>query len=105
MNGAFDQSVFTNPPLVAQSSAFHRLEYSLIAWFFGNGTPIDSAFLNSLMGTLSTKKLRSKITKKKKDNLCLFEFIERNINPLKNPPNNPKFVNVVPFSYFFFLEE
>ncbi|CAA7408229.1 unnamed protein product [Spirodela intermedia] len=26
MNGALDQSVFTRPPLVAQSSAFQRLE-------------------------------------------------------------------------------
>ena len=62
MKGALDQSVFTNPPLVAQSSAFQRLEYILMGWFFGKGTPIDSAFLNSLMGTLSTKKLKKKPT-------------------------------------------
>jgi hypothetical protein len=30
VNGAFVQSVFTMPPLVAQSSAFHKLEYILI---------------------------------------------------------------------------
>ncbi|MCH93084.1 hypothetical protein A2U01_0014032, partial [Trifolium medium] len=35
VNGAWAQSVFTSPPLVAQFSAFHRLEYILMAWFFG----------------------------------------------------------------------
>ena len=30
VNGACVQSVFTSPPLVAQSSAFHKLEYILI---------------------------------------------------------------------------
>jgi hypothetical protein len=42
---------------VAQSSAFQRLECIFIAWFLGNGTPIDSKFLNSLMGVPSTDRL------------------------------------------------
>lgn len=54
VKGAWDQSVLTRPPLVAQSSAFQRLEYILMDWFFGYGTPIDSKFLNSLMGVPST---------------------------------------------------
>ena len=54
VKGAWVQSVLTRPPLVAQSSAFQRLEYILIGWFFGYGTPIDSKFLNSLMGVPST---------------------------------------------------
>jgi hypothetical protein len=29
-----------------------------MGWLLGNGTPIDSAFLNTLMGILSTKKLK-----------------------------------------------
>ena len=58
VNGAFDQSVFTLPPWVAQSSAFQRLEYILIAWLFGKGTPIDSKFLNSLIGVPSTENLK-----------------------------------------------
>ena len=58
VNGAFDQSVFTRPPLVAQSSAFQRLEYILIGWFFVNGTPIDSEFSNSLIGVPSTENLQ-----------------------------------------------
>ena len=58
VNGASLQSVLTRPPLVAQSSAFHRLEYILIAWFLGNGTPFDSMFLNSLIGLPSTEKLK-----------------------------------------------
>ena len=57
VKGAWPQSVFTSPPLVAQSSAFQRLEYILMGWFFGYGTPRDSAFLNSLMGVPSTEKL------------------------------------------------
>jgi len=57
MNGAWLQSVFTSPPLVAQSSASHRLEYILIGCFFGNGTPFVSKFLNSLMGVPSTENL------------------------------------------------
>ena len=59
VNGAWLQSVLTSPPLVAQSSAFQRLEYILIAWFLGNGTPFDSMFLNSLIGAPSTEKLKS----------------------------------------------
>ena len=58
VKGACVQSVLTSPPLVAQSSAFQRLEYILIGWFFGNGTPFDSKFLNSLMGVPFTEKLR-----------------------------------------------
>jgi len=57
MNGAWLQSVFTSPPLVAQSSASHRLEYILIGWFLGKGTPFVSKFLNSLMGVPSTENL------------------------------------------------
>lgn len=57
MNGALDQSVLTRPPLVAQSSAFHKLAYNLIGLFFGNKTPIDSEFLNSLIGVSSTVNL------------------------------------------------
>lgn len=57
VKGAFDQSVFTRPPMVAQSSAFHRLAYILIGWLLGKGTPIDSKLLNTLMGMLSTKNL------------------------------------------------
>jgi len=57
MNGALVQSVFTIPPLVAQLSAFQRLEYILMAWFFGKATPFDSKFLNSLIGIPSTEKL------------------------------------------------
>ena len=58
VNGACVQSVFTSPPLVAQSSAFHRLEYILIGCSFGNATPFDSMFLNSLIGVPSTEKLK-----------------------------------------------
>ena len=58
VKGVYVQSVLTSPSLVAQSSAFQRLEYILIGWFFGNGTPFDSKFLNSLMGVPSTEKLR-----------------------------------------------
>ncbi|RYR30295.1 hypothetical protein Ahy_A01g001490 isoform E [Arachis hypogaea] len=57
VNGAFVQSVFTSPPLVAQSSAFHKLEYILIGWLFGKGTPMLSEFLNSLIGVPSTENL------------------------------------------------
>ena len=63
MKGACVQSVLISPPLVAQSSAFQRLEYILIGWFFGNGTPFDSKFLNSLMGVPFTEKLRWKSKK------------------------------------------
>lgn len=59
VNGAFDESVFTLPPCVAQSSAFQRLEYTLIAWLWGKGTPIDSKFLNSLIGVVSTENIVS----------------------------------------------
>jgi hypothetical protein len=62
VKGARVQSVLIRPPLVAQSSAFQRLEYILICCFFGKGTPVDSKFLNSLMGFPSTEKLK-KITK------------------------------------------
>ena len=58
MKGACVQSVLMSPPLVAQSSAFHKLEYILIGWFFGKGTPILSEFLNSLMGVPSTENLK-----------------------------------------------
>lgn len=58
LNGALLQSVFTRPPCVVQSSAFHRLEYILIAWFFGYGTPTLSEFLNSLIGVPSTENQR-----------------------------------------------
>ena len=58
VKGACVQSVLTSPPLVAQSSAFQRLECIFIAWFLGNGTPIDSKFLNSLMGVPSTDRLK-----------------------------------------------
>ena len=61
VKGAWLQSVLTSPPLVAQSSAFQRLEYILIGWFFGNGTPIDSEFLNSLMGVPSTEYLNNSL--------------------------------------------
>ena len=57
MNGALDQSVFSSPPRVAQSSAFHRLEYIFIGWLNGNFTPKSLQFLNTLMGTSSTKNL------------------------------------------------
>ena len=63
MKGACVQFVLTSPPLVAQSSVFQRLEYILIGWFFGNGTPFDSKFLNSLMGVPFTEKLRWKSKK------------------------------------------
>ena len=58
VKGACVQSVFTSPPLVAESSAFQRLEYNLMGCFFGNGMPIDSEFLNFLMGVPSTEKLK-----------------------------------------------
>ncbi|GER41768.1 methionine aminopeptidase 1B [Striga asiatica] len=35
VKGAWLQSVFTSPPLVAQSSAFQRLEYTHMGWLFG----------------------------------------------------------------------
>ena len=54
VKGAWFQSVLTRPPLVAQSSAFQRLEYILMDWFFGYGTPAESRFLNSLIGLPST---------------------------------------------------
>lgn len=54
VKGSLVQSVFTRPPLVAQSSAFQRLAYTLIGWFFGYGTSCDSKFLNALMGVPST---------------------------------------------------
>ncbi|KAL8130070.1 hypothetical protein V2J09_019225 [Rumex salicifolius] len=57
VNGALLQSAFTLPPCVAQSSAFQRLEYIFIGWLFGNGTPIDSMFLNSLIAVPSTRNL------------------------------------------------
>jgi len=60
VNGAWLQSVFTSPPLVAQSSAFHRLEYNLIGCFFGYRTPSLSKFLNSLIGLPSIENLKSK---------------------------------------------
>lgn len=56
-NGALDQSVFSSPPLVAQSSAFHRLEYIFMGWSNGNLTPKSLLFLNTLIGTSSTKNL------------------------------------------------
>jgi len=61
VNGAFVQSVLTSPPLVAQLSAFHKLEYILIGWFFGKGTPIVSEFLNSLMRVPSTENLNKEL--------------------------------------------
>lgn len=62
VNGGCDQSVLTSPPLVAQSSAFQRLEVILIGWFFGKGIPIlDSRFLNSLMGMPSTDNLNKTV--------------------------------------------
>ena len=63
VNGALHQSVLTRPPWVAQSSAFHRLEYILIGWLFGNGTAIASEFLNSLMGVPSTENLKKQNVK------------------------------------------
>lgn len=60
MKGALDQSVFSSPPLVAQSSAFQRLEYIFMGWLNGNFTPKSLQFLNTLMGTSSTKNLRVK---------------------------------------------
>lgn len=71
MNGAFVQSVLTSPPLVAQLSAFHKLEYILIGWFFGKGTPIVSEFLNSLMGVPSTENLNKELKKKNYISLCM----------------------------------
>uniref|UniRef100_A0A9I9E7D2 Uncharacterized protein n=1 Tax=Cucumis melo TaxID=3656 RepID=A0A9I9E7D2_CUCME len=62
-NGAWVQSVFTSPPLVAQLSAFHKLEYILIGCFFGKGTPIDSELLNSLIGVSSTEKLKHQLSR------------------------------------------
>ena len=58
VNGAFDESVLTLPSWVAQSSAFQGLEYTLIDWLFGKGTPIDSKFLNSLIGVPSAEILK-----------------------------------------------
>lgn len=57
MKGALDQSVFSSPPLVAQSSAFHRLEYIFIGWLNGKRTPKSLQFLNTLIGMSSTKNL------------------------------------------------
>lgn len=57
VKGALLQSVLTSPPRVAQSSAFQRLEYIHIAWFFGNGIPLDPRFLNSRIGVPSTENL------------------------------------------------
>lgn len=54
VNGALVQSVLTRPPIVAQSSAFQRLAYTLIGWFLGYGTPRESEFLNTLIGVPST---------------------------------------------------
>eukprot|EP01018_Ginkgo_biloba_P003172 Gb_22328 [translate_table: standard] len=54
-NGACDQSVFTSPPFVAHSSAFHMDEYTPIPFLFGNATPLFSLFLNTRIGTSSTK--------------------------------------------------
>ena len=85
VKGAWLQSVFTKPPLVAQSSAFHRLEYILIAWFFGYGTPFDSKFLNFLIGVPSTEKLKKQSNKL---------FSNSKENPSRNPHkkcNNEKF--------------
>ncbi|KAJ8433759.1 hypothetical protein Cgig2_025922 [Carnegiea gigantea] len=50
VNGALVQSILTRPPWIAQSSAFQRLEYILIGWFFGKGTTMDSKFLNCPIG-------------------------------------------------------
>ena len=58
VKGAYVQSVLTSPPLIAYTLAFQRLEYILIGWFFENGTPFDSKFLNSLMAVPFTEKLR-----------------------------------------------
>ena len=65
VNGAWLQSVFTSPPLVAQSSASHKLEYILMGWFLGNGTPFVSKFLNSLIGVPSTENLLHEIREKR----------------------------------------
>ncbi|MFS7985568.1 hypothetical protein Hanom_Chr11g00999931 [Helianthus anomalus] len=58
VKGALVQSVFTRPPWVAQSSAFHKLAYTLIGWLLGKGTPAASWLLNTLTGMLSIKKLQ-----------------------------------------------
>lgn len=60
MKGALAQLVFSRPPLVAQSSAFQRLEYSFIGWLNGKRTPRSFAFLNTRIGMLSTKNLIKK---------------------------------------------
>ena len=70
VNGALLQSVLTKPPLVAQSSAFQRLEYIFIAWLFGYGTPFDSLFLNLLIGFPSTEKLKQKKAEKRNLSFC-----------------------------------
>nr|ACN33275.1 unknown [Zea mays] len=55
--GALDQSALTRPPCVAQSSAFHRLAYSLMGCVLGNATPRASWFLKSRTGVPSTAKI------------------------------------------------
>lgn len=60
VKGACVQSVLISPPLVAQSSAFQRLKCIFIAWFLGNGIPLEFMFLNCLMGVPSIKKLKGK---------------------------------------------
>ncbi|ONK72213.1 uncharacterized protein A4U43_C04F17010 [Asparagus officinalis] len=56
MNGAWLQSVFTLPPCVAQSSAFHTDAYIFMGWLIGYG--FGSLRARMRMGMLSTRKRR-----------------------------------------------
>jgi len=55
--GSMSPVSLDEPAHVAQSSAFRRLEYNLMGWFLGNGIPLDSWFLKSLIGMLSANNL------------------------------------------------
>ena len=66
MKGAWDQSVLTLPPCVAQSSAFQIELYTPMAWSLGNGNPLFSMFGCTLIGVSSTRNLNYTNTWKKK---------------------------------------
>lgn len=58
MKGACVQSVLTLPPCVAQSSAFQIELYTPIAWSLGNGIPLFSMLVCTLIGVSSTRNLK-----------------------------------------------
>lgn len=64
---------------MAQSLAFHSMEWILIGWLFGKATPSDSRFLNSLMGVLSTENLEKIEKKRSIPTAIIFEKNEQEV--------------------------